>query len=177
MIRERHGGRLQNAKDTFYELLRSRIAAANPERTIVLRGVTRPGVLVEENELVSTVTMPDCFRLRWVEASVDSANATPIATLSCEVLYETAGTAGNAGMDRGRLLAAMDAELTSALNSKPQRAIKQSYAALATGGSATAMSTNIWWSNVVLGSLVVKADRIARTAKVTVMSCEEAGEL
>jgi hypothetical protein len=168
---------LQNAKDTFYELLRSRIAAANPERTIMLRGVTRPGVLAEENELVSTVTIPDCFRLRWIDASVDSANAMPIATLTCEVLYETAGTAGNAGMDRGRVLAAMDVELVGALNSEPQTAIKQSYAALATGGSATAMSTNIWWSDVVLGPLVVKADRIARTAKVTVMSREEAGEL
>lgn len=168
---------MQNAKDTFYELLRSRIATANPERTIVLRGVTRPGALVEENELVSTVTTPDCFRLQWVDASVDAANAMPIATLTCEVRYETAGTAGNAGMDRGRLLTAMDAELAGAINSSPQMVLKQSYAALATGGSATAMSTNIWWSDVALGSLVVKADRIARMAKVTVMSCEEAGEL
>jgi hypothetical protein len=168
---------LQNAKDTFYELLRTRIAAANPERTIVLRGVTRPGVLVEENELVSTVTMPDCFRLQWIDASVDSANAMPIATLTCEVLYETAGTAGNAGMDRGRLLAAMDAELVGAVNSTPQTTIKQSFVALATGGGATAMTTNIWWSAVVLGALVVKADRIARAARLTVMSCEEAGEL
>lgn len=168
---------MQNAKDTFYELLRSRIAVANPERTIVLRGVTRPGVLVEENELVSTVTMPDCFRLRWIDASVDSVNAAPIATLTCEVLYETAGTAGNAGMDRGRLLAAMDAELAGAVNGTPQSATKQNYAALATGGSGTAMNTNIWWSEVVLGPLVVKADRIARTAKLQVMTCEEAGEL
>lgn len=168
---------MQNAKDTFYELLRSRIAAANPERTIVPRGVTRPGVLVEENELVSAVTTPDCFRLRWVGASVDPANALPIATMTCEVLYETAGTAANAGMDRGRLLEAMDGELAAAVNSSPQHALKQNYAALATGGSATAMSTNIWWGNVVLGPLVVKADRIARTANVTVMSCEEAGEL
>ena len=168
---------MQNAKDTFYEILRSRITAANPERTIVLRGVTRPGVLVEENELVTTVTIPDCFRLRWINASVDSANAVPIATLTCEVLYETAGTAANAGMDRGRQLTEMDAELVGALNSNPQTAGKQSYAALASGGSATAMTTNIWWSDVTLGPLVVKADRIARTAKVTVMSCEEAGEL
>lgn len=168
---------MQNAKDTFYELLRSRIVASNPERTIVLRGVTRPGVLVEENELVSTVMTPDCFRLRWVDARVDSANAMAIATLTCEVLYETAGTAGNAGMDRGRLLTEMDAELVGAINSAPQMVIKQSYAALATGGSAAAMTTNIWWSDLVLGPLVVKADRIARTAKVTVMSCEEAGEL
>jgi hypothetical protein len=168
---------VQNAKDTFYEVLRSRIAAANPERTIVLRGLTRPGVLVDENELVTTVTTPDCFRLRWLDAAVDAANALPIATLTCEVLYESAGTPGNGGMDRGRLLTQMDGELASAVNACPQKSAKQSYAALANGGSATAMSTNIWWSDVVPGPLVVKADRIARTAKVTVMSCEEAGEL
>lgn len=165
---------MQNAKDTFYEVLRSRIAAANPERTIVLRGVTRPGVLVEENELVTTVTTPDCFRLRWLDAIVDAANALPVATMTCEVMYETAGSTG---LDRGRALAAMDAELVGALNSAPQNATKQDYEALATGGSATAMSTNIWWGDVALGPLVVKADRIARTAKVTVMDCEEAGEL
>jgi hypothetical protein len=168
---------LQNAKDTFYEVLQSRIAAANPERTIVLRGVTRPGVLVEENELVTAVTIPDCFRLRWLDATIDAANALPIATLTCEVMYETAGTPGNGGLDRGRMLTEMDGELTAAVNGCPQNALKQSYAALATGGSATAMTTNIWWSNVAFGPLVVKADRIARTAKVMVMSCEEAGEL
>jgi hypothetical protein len=168
---------LQNAKDTFYELLRSRIAAANPERTIVVRGITRPGVLVEENELVSAVTTPDCFRLRWVDATVDSANAQPVAALTCEILYETAGTAANAGMDRGRLLAAMDAELVAAMDTCPQHTLKQNYGALANGGSAQAMSTNIWWNNAVLGPLVVKADRIGRAAKVTVMSCEEEGEL
>jgi hypothetical protein len=168
---------VQNAKDTFYEMLRTRIAAANPERTIVLRGLVRPGVLVEDNELVSAVTIPDCFRLRWIDASVDAANASPVATMTCEVLYETAGTAGNGGLDRGRLLTEMDAELTAAVNACPQKTAKQNYAALASGGAVTAMTTNIWWSDVVPGPLIVKADRIGRTAKVTVMSCEEAGEL
>ncbi len=168
---------MQNAKDTFYEMLRSRIAAANPERTIVLRGVIRPGVLVEENEIVTAITIPDCFRLRWLDATVDAANALPVATLTCEVLYETAGTPGNAGLDRGRLLTQMDAELTAAVNATPQQAAKQSYAALANGGSATPLTTNVWWSNVALGPLVVKADRVGRTAKIVVMSCEEAGEL
>jgi hypothetical protein len=32
---------VQNAKDTFYEVLRNRLVAFNPERTIVLRGVVR----------------------------------------------------------------------------------------------------------------------------------------
>ena len=168
---------MQNAKDTFYEMLRSRIAAANPERTIALRGVVRPAVLVEENELVSAITIPDCFRLRWIDATVDAANALPVATMTCEVMYETAGTEGAGGLDRGRMLTEMDAELAAAVNACPQKAAKQNYAALANGGVATAMSTNIWWSNVAPGPLIVKADRVGRTAKVTVMSCEEAGEL
>lgn len=168
---------MQNAKDTFYEMLRSRIAAANPERTIALRGVVRPAVLVEENELVSAITIPDCFRLRWIDATVDAANALPVATVTCEVMYETAGTVGTGGLDRGRMLTKMDAELAAAVNACPQKAAKQNYAALANGGAAMVMSTNIWWSNVALGPLIVKADRVGRTANVTVMSCEEAGEL
>jgi hypothetical protein len=168
---------LQNAKDTFYEVLRSRIAAGNPERTIVLRGQTRPGVLVEENELVTTVTMPDCFRLTWTAGSVDAAGALPLVTLSCEILYETAGTAGNGGIDRGRALTTMDAELAAAINATPQVAQKQSYAAVASGGSVAAMNTNVWWSEAVFGAAQVKADRIARVATVVVMSYEEAGEL
>ncbi len=42
---------MQNAKDSFYEVLRARLSALNPERTVAVRGVTRPGVLVDENEL------------------------------------------------------------------------------------------------------------------------------
>ena len=42
---------MQNAKDTFYTTLQSRLAAMNPARTIVVRGVVRPGTLVDENEL------------------------------------------------------------------------------------------------------------------------------
>lgn len=168
---------MQNAKDTFYEMLRTRIATGNPERTIVVRGQTRPGVLIEENELVSTVVLPDCFRLRWTAASVDPAGALPLAALGCEILYETAGNAGNGGMDRGRALAAMDAELAAALNAEPQLATKQNYAALASGGSAVAMNTNVWWSGVAFGAIQIKGDRVARTVTVAVMSYEEAGEL
>ena len=42
---------MQNAKDTFYLMLQSRLTALNPSRTIVVRGVLRPGILVDENEL------------------------------------------------------------------------------------------------------------------------------
>jgi hypothetical protein len=168
---------VQNAKDTFYEVLRSRLVALNPERTIVLRGVVRPGVLVEENELLSTVALPDCFRLRWSVSQVDAHGILPVVTLQCAIDYETAGTAMNGGMDRGRAFAAMDAELQGAVNPLPRTSPKVNYAGLANGNAAIGMTTNVWWGEVAFGETVVKDDRLARTATVNVMSYQEAGEL
>jgi hypothetical protein len=168
---------VQNAKDTFYEVLRSRSVALNPERTIVLRGVVRPGVLVEENELLSAVALPDCFRLRWAASATDPNGVMPMVTLQCAIDYETAGTAMNSGMDRGRALAAMDAELQGAVNPLPRSSPKMNYAGLANGTAAVTMTTSIWWGEAVFGETVIKDDRLARTAMVNVMSYQEAGEL
>lgn len=168
---------MQNAKDTFYEVLRSRLVALNPERTIVLRGVVRTGVLVEENELLSAVALPDCFRMRWEVSAVDANGMMPLVTLQCAIDYETAGTSMNAGMDRGRALAAMDAELQGAVNALPRTALKMNYAGLANGAAMVAMTTSVWWSEVAFGKTVIKDDRLARTATVDVMSFQEAGEL
>lgn len=168
---------MQNTKDTFYETLRNRLAALNPDRTIVIRGVTRPGTLVEENELVTTTDVPDCFRLRWRPAVVDAKGALPMIALQCEIAYETAGSALNSGMDRGRALAAMDGELLAALNESPQTIVKTNYAGLAFGRAATTMSTSLWWGGVAFGATTIKDDRLARIATVDVMSFEETGEL
>jgi len=168
---------VQNAKDTFYEVLRSRLVALNAERTIVLRGVLRPGVLVEENELLSEVARPDCFRLRWSTAEVNGEGAMPLATLNCSIDYETAGTTMNGGMDRGRALASMDAELQGAANTSPRNALKMNYSGLANGAAAVAMQTSVWWGEVAFGDTVTKDDRLARIATVQLMSYQEAGEL
>ena len=168
---------MQNAKDTFYEVLRSRLVALNPERTIVLRGVLRPGVLVAENELLSAVALPDCFRLRWSVSQVDANGLMPLVTLECAIDYETAGTSMNGGMDRGRALAAMDAEVQGAVNALSRTSPKLNYAPLADGKSATAMATSVWWSEAAFGATAIKDDRLARTAIVNVMSYQEAGEL
>jgi hypothetical protein len=168
---------MQNAKDTFYEVLRNRLAAISPERTILLRGVVRPGVLVEENELETEVAMPDCFRIQWTELSTALDGALPLVVLECAISYETAGSAMNAGMDRGRALSAMDSELRAAVNQAPWIALKTNYAALAYGAAAVPMQTNIWWGPVAFGKTVVKDDRVGRTATVAVMSYEEVGEL
>ncbi|HEY0264187.1 MAG TPA: hypothetical protein VGC07_06670 [Granulicella sp.] len=163
-----------SAKDTFYLVLRNRIAALNPARTMGLRGVTRPGVLVEENELATAEALPDVFRLRWTAVKLDTQGSMPLATMTCEIRYATAGNAGNGGMDRGRVLAQMDAELRAALSTTPQHAPKQRYTANST--QPTAMATNIFWSDAVFGATATDAERLERTATVQVYSYEEAGE-
>ena len=168
---------MQSAKDTFYEVMRVRVAVGNPERTIVLRGVVRPGVMVVENELVSAANVLDCFRLSWGESEIDADGAMPMVAMSCEIEYETAGTALNAGMDRGRMLAAMDGELLAAVKAWPQTALKMNYSGLAFGKAVVAMKTNIWWGDVVLGAVTVEGERLKRLATVQVMSYQEAGEL
>jgi hypothetical protein len=80
-------------------------------------------------------------------------------------------------MDRGRSLAAMDAELQSALSAWPQRAIKNNYSGLASGSPPAAMNTNIWWGDVAFGPANGKDDRLERSATVAVMSYQESGEL
>jgi hypothetical protein len=80
-------------------------------------------------------------------------------------------------MDRGRALAAMDAELQAAVNTAPQSAPKSNYAGLASGAAAVPMSTSIWWGPLVFGKTQINDDRIGRTATVVVNSFQEAGEL
>lgn len=170
---------MQNAKDTFYTALQGRLAALNPSRTMVLRGVTRPGILVEENELVSAYEPVNAFCLRWTGVRVDNQCALPLVTMTCEVHYATDGNSGNGGMDRGRLLAAMDAELSSAVGTAPQSAVKMNYAALAgeSGASPVPMGTNIFWSDAVFGKTAAKGERVERVATIEVYSYQEAGEL
>lgn len=164
---------MQNAKDTFYLTLRDRIAALNPARTVLVRGQSRPGMLVEENELASSYDHQDTFRLRWTEAKVDTQSPLPLASLRCEIIYATAGNSGNGGMDRGRLLSAMDAELLAALSAVPQHVQKQRYSATS---APTAMQTCIFWSDVALAPAQIDGELLERTATVDVFSYREAGE-
>ena len=168
---------MQNAKDSFYEVLRGRLATLNPERTIVVRGVTRPGLLVDENETESVAGLADCFHLRWTAASVINDGLQPLVALTCEVHYATAGTSMNGGLDRGRALGAMDAELLSAVRQSPHNSLKSDYSGLAHGEGVVPMTTRVWWSDPTFGSVAVTADRIARAATLQVMSYQEAGEL
>ncbi|MDE3104435.1 MAG: hypothetical protein KGK08_04600 [Acidobacteriota bacterium] len=168
---------MQNARDTFYMTMRDRLAVLNPARTIVVRGVTRPGLLVVENELASEVELVDTFCLHWSLLKTDARAVLPLVSAECVIHYATDGSSGSGGMDRGRLLAGMDGELLAAVSSAPQHAPKQNYTSDVAGGSPTAMLTNIWWSDVTFSPVVADGERLRRTATVTVMSYQEAGEL
>lgn len=165
---------MQRAKDTFYIALRDRIAALNPARTVLLRGVSRPGVLVEENELAVAFQPANAFRLRWTGVSVSTADALPLVTLRCEISYSTAGNSGNGGMDRGRLISAMDAELAAAVNTSPQSIVKTDYSA--SSGPAP-MQTKVFWRDIIFGSHTVNGEQLEQVATVDVFTFQEAGEL
>ena len=162
---------MQNAKDTFYLMLRDRLARSNPARTIALRGVLRPASLVEENELVSAQTPVDTFSLRWTGMRVDEQG---LIRLECEIRYCTDGSTGHGSMDRGRLLAAMDGELLAAVNAAPQNVAKRAFA-IDPAGTVTA--TKVFWGDVIFIATTIEGERLSRVATVEVFTCQEAGEL
>ena len=161
---------MQNAQNTFYITLRNRLAALNPNRTIYLRGVTRPGMLVESNELVTAQQPSDVFVLRWIGLRADPYLAEVLTQMECEIEYMTEGTTGNLGVDRGTLLTEMDAELVKLL--QPAHALKMSYAQV----PATALETQIFWTEATFQPVKTVRDRLTRTATVSVFSYEEPGE-
>jgi hypothetical protein len=161
---------MQNAQNTFYITLRNRLAALNPNRTIYLRGVTRPGILVESNELVTAQPPSDVFVLRWTGLHNDPYLSEVLLQMECEIAYMTEGTSSNLGVDRGAMLTEMDAELMSLL--QPNTAQKMSYAQ----APATPMETQIFWTEATFQPVRAERDRLTRTATVSVFSYEEPGE-
>ena len=105
---------MQLAKDSFYLALRDRLAALNPERTVVVGGVERPAILVSENEPQNAAApLPNAYYLSWgppriVPGSEDAA--CPLMMMECRVSYR-AGSLMAGAVDRGRILCEFDTEL------------------------------------------------------------------
>jgi hypothetical protein len=150
--------------------LRTRLVAVNPERTILLRGAVRPGILVEEAEAPFAQLPTDVFVLRWLGLGVDEDLASTMVAEECEVLYSTLGTQSFGGLDRGRALSEMDEELVGMLT--PLWTPKLNYSAT----PAAAMLTNVFWDEPVFGAVTVLRDRLSRVARVVVYSYQETGE-
>ncbi|MGI8771093.1 MAG: hypothetical protein ACR2JE_06635 [Acidobacteriaceae bacterium] len=161
---------MENARDTFYVTLRNRLSALNPNRRMLLRGVERPGILVDENESMASKPPADIFVLRWTGVKVDTQHALPWMQQVCEISYMTAGSESTGGLDRGRALMAMDGELRAML--QPTRTLKMNYAVT----PAVAMETQVFWIDPVFGAATKADDELSRTVDVTVYSYEEAGE-
>jgi hypothetical protein len=122
---------MQFAKDTFFVTLRDRLAALNPERTIVLDGQSRPAIVSPENEAVTEVdpsvagleialpvsqrnAIPEAFYLQWgaVRAPENfQSSLRPLMALDCRITFSSGGASGGAGNDRGRVLNSLTREL------------------------------------------------------------------
>jgi hypothetical protein len=162
---------MKKARDSFYVALRDRLQVFNPTRQAMIRGVWRPGVLVEENESFAAIVPDNVFVLRWTKTLIDEQHALVRTEQTCEIQYQSAGTASAGGLDRGTLLTAMDAELLSVL--QPQQVHKTDYSVT----PPAAMGTRVSWTGPVLGPVTRERDRLVRKAEITVVSYEEAGEL
>jgi hypothetical protein len=161
---------MQNAKDTFYITLRTRLAALNPARTMMLRADSRPGILVADAETPMSQPLLDAFTLAWTGLAADLRMPAILAQMTCELQYATAGTRNNAGLDRGRALEEMDYEVLKLLY--PYSAQKMNY----TQSPAAPMETLIFWSDPEFGPAVPLRDRLSRTVKVTVFAYQEPAE-
>ena len=161
---------MQNAKDTFYITLRNRLVTTNPARTMTLRAITRPGILVSEAEAPTPQPLLDVFALSWTTLQADLQLPAILAQMTCEIQYCTAGTQINAGLDRGRALEEMDYEVLKVLY--PYSAQKMNY----TQNPAAALETMVFWSEPEFSPIVTLRDRLSRTAKVTVFAFQEKGE-
>jgi len=154
---------MQNAKDSFYIALRTRLVAINPNRTILLRGTVRPGILVEDAEAPVSQLPNDVFVVRWLGLGVDEDLASAMAAEECEIVYQTCGTQSFGGLDRGRALSEMDEELMAIV--QPFFTPKLNFSAQ----PPAAMLTQVFWDVPAFGP-------ISRSAKVLVYSYQEQGE-
>ena len=161
---------MQNAKDSFYMALRTRLVAINPNRTILLRGAVRPGILVEESEAPFPQLPDDVYTLRWLSLGTDVDLASTLVAEECEILYQTCGSQSFGGLDRGRLLSAMDEEVTAML--QPFWTPKLSYVV----SPPTTMLTKVFWDEPAFGHIVTQRDLLSRSVKVLVYSYQEQGE-
>src|ERR1039457_4607862 len=161
---------MQNAKDSFYIALRTRLATVNPDRTTLLRGAVRPGILVEEAEAPFSQLPNDVFVLRWTGLAADMDLVSTMAAEQCEITYQTCGTQSFGGLDRGRALSEMDEELMAML--QPFYTPKSNY----TAKPPAAWLTQVCWDEPGITPIVVQRDLLSRSAKVMVYSYQEQGE-
>ncbi len=112
---------MQAAKDSFFRFLQGRLSIVNAGRTIVVDGVTKPAILVVENEPYPPAKLFfNTFYVHWLGAPAirEFANtAAPRYELLAQIEYFVQGTAAlqRPFADRGRVLGQLDRELVQIL--------------------------------------------------------------
>ncbi len=159
---------MQFAKDSFYVALRDRLAVVNPARTVAINGAVRPAVLVLENEPATAAPiLANVFHLTWSTAQAAPGEETarrPLLALTCQISYGTSGTL-DGGVDRGRVMAALDGELLQICS--PGQTKKQDF----THAIPTDLGSSVIWTKPALKA--IETDRktgllLARDAELTV---------
>src|ERR1044071_2035457 len=103
---------MQAAKDSFYVALRERLAEVDPELTVVIDGATRPAILAVENEPPSAQPRQDkTFYVEWGGARLVHPATSALMAMDCAITYTCSGQSDSGGVDRGRELGALDADL------------------------------------------------------------------
>lgn len=136
----------------------------------MLRGATRPGILMEEAEAPFSQLPNDVFVLRWLGLGVDTNLDSALVAEECEIVYQTCGTQSFGGLDRGRSLSKMDEELMAML--QPFSTSKLD----CTATPAASMLTKVFWDEPLFAPIVAQQDRLSRSVKVMVYSYQEQGE-
>jgi hypothetical protein len=134
---------MQFAKDSFYVALRDRLGRLNPERTVYIDGITRPAVVVTENEVATCAPAFECaFLIHWGAAQACTGFGGipngPMA-LECSISYATSGSRED-GLDRGRMMGILDSELLQIC--APAFTLKKDY----TKPEPLALGSNILWT-------------------------------
>ena len=157
---------MQNIKDTFYIALRDRLAALNPARVVTLQNVTRPAIVVAENEAPDAQPLlPDTFYLFWRESQ--ALSATPLRKLRCEIVYWVEGSENISYQDRGRALGLSDEELL-AICTPPRTALKDH-----TQSPAVALGGNIFWSTPEFAAPKIEGRKLIRSMFIDVFAAVE----
>ena len=152
---------MQFAKDSFYVALRTRLAQLNPSRTMSVNGMTRPGILVNENERPGLQDLLlAVFCVNWGAESTIAAppGKTALHLLECTIEYRVDGTDSNGNADRGRQLTAMDMELMRMCS--PPLAPVSDY----TQSPAAPLGTTIFWTAPKLAAPKSEGKLLTRSA-------------
>jgi hypothetical protein len=154
---------MQATKDSFYVTLRDRLAQAYPARTITVDGITRPAIVVVENDKPSvTARQHDAFYLAWGEARPVQPAISNLMAMVCTMSYASAGTEQNGGLDRGRSVTELESELLDVCS--PRTVSKSDW----TGTNGVDLGSSIFWTVPTFRATEAAPNCVAGEAAITV---------